>query len=77
MRRLAFLTAGLLLVTGVAVLAADEVPRETMERDLELVAVLTTAAKIQPGQRVDIALRLRNRSKTATHRVVKPGDGSG
>jgi hypothetical protein len=47
-----------------------------IQRDLVLVAALTSARTIQPGNRIAIDVRLENRSTDTAYRVVKPGDGS-
>jgi hypothetical protein len=47
-----------------------------IERDLRLEIALDTPRRIRGGERVGVTLRLRNRSRTRTHAVVEPGDGS-
>ncbi len=44
--------------------------------DLRVEARLKTPTVIEPGQRVEVEALLINTSRTATHRVVKPNDGS-
>ncbi len=53
--------------------AAPSVP---LHPDLALDLQTTGASTLEPGQWIEVAGRLRNRSKTASHRVVLPGDGS-
>jgi len=57
--------------------ADDDAPtREAIERDLVLEATLTTPGTIQPGEPIRVKSRIVNRSRTATHKLVRPGDGS-
>jgi hypothetical protein len=50
--------------------------KEQIEGDLQLVAILPKERVIEAGTQPYIGLKLVNRSKTRTHKVVKPGDGS-
>ncbi len=57
--------------------AGDDVPtREAIERDLKVEASLSSPASVQPGEPVRVTSRIVNRSKTASYKLVKPGDGS-
>jgi hypothetical protein len=70
---LALLTASAVVLAGGAAAGQD---KPSVERDLVLVATVTSGAVIQPGQTVETTLTLSNRSRGAVHRVVRPGDGS-
>ncbi len=55
-----------------------EVPTKAqIETDLKLVAVPPKERVIEAGTQPYVELKLVNTSKTRTHKVVKPGDGSG
>jgi hypothetical protein len=50
--------------------------KEQIEADLKLIAIPPKERTIEAGTQTHIALKLVNTSKTRTHKVVKPGDGS-
>lgn len=50
--------------------------KELIESDLKLVAIPPKERVIEAGTQAHIGLKLVNTSKTRTHKVVKPGDGS-
>lgn len=58
--------------------AAADAPltKQMIETDLRLVAVAPKERVIEAGTQAHIGLKLVNTSKTRTHKVVKPGDGS-
>lgn len=67
----------LVLMLPPSVVIAEEPKQEKpIEKDLVLSAKLKSADTIQPGEEIEISLLLTNSSKSATHRVIKPGDGS-
>ena len=74
MRSFAFLLA----VLGVSTFAAGEdLPTKgQIERDLKLKAELPGPKVLHAGMRPRLTLRLVNDSRTASHCLVRPGDGS-
>ena len=65
-----------LLPLSMATAIAEKGTAEQYEKDLELVATLTSPAKFECGLKPEFKLQVANRSKTGTHRIIKPGDGS-
>lgn len=60
---------------AVAALAALALAGDAPE-GLELELSLTTNGPVQPGEKIEYALKLVNHSRTATHTVVRPNEGS-
>ena len=63
------------LCTG-RVVAEPPASNEHIRRDLELNVTLKTPKTIQAGEHVKVEMVLHNRSRTDSHAVVAPGDGS-
>ena len=63
------------VVVAVAALAAFARAADAPE-GLELDLALTTKGPVQPGEKIEYALSLVNRSKSATRSVVRPNEGS-
>ena len=84
MKRRIITTAAAAIIALVAMLSVvigkkeEPAPADApkIKSDLVLTAKLESAKTIQPGQLIGIELALENRSGSATHRVIKPGDGS-
>ena len=78
MRTNLLVTAAVLGLSAPLLFAGDHpvVKKKDAQRDLLLVARLTTPQVIYPGHNVGVVLRLENRSTTTTYKVVKAGDGS-
>jgi hypothetical protein len=67
----------LALAAAPASIAADAKPtRKQIEKDLALVAELTSPKQVQPAEPVTLRMRIANTSKTLTHKLVRPNDGS-
>lgn len=63
-------------VTSLAQPKTNPPLKEDIESDLKLVAIPPNERTIEAGTQTHIGLKLVNTSKTRTHKVVKPGDGS-
>jgi hypothetical protein len=62
-------------LVAVALLAVAASAADAPE-GLELDLALTTKGPVQPGEKIEYTLSLVNRSKAATHSVVRPNEGS-
>jgi hypothetical protein len=64
------------LAVALAALFAATALAGSAPEGLSLTARMNTKGPIQPGEAIDVAVKLRNSSATLSHRVVRPGDGS-
>ncbi|MFT7622289.1 MAG: hypothetical protein ACI9WU_001457 [Myxococcota bacterium] len=62
--------------TLLTLLLAAELLTAPPTTDLQIAAALKTPDTVEPGAQIKLEAHLVNHSRTITHRVVRPGDGS-